>query len=63
MKKQLKILNLHTERVMSFSAMKGVKGGTAKPFIMGTGPGGGPQLMTSIGPACPTLVQGNTITC
>ena len=62
MKKQLKKLELRTECILSLSAMKSLKGGYTLMCQINTITGV-PNLMTSVGAACPTLAQGNTVSC
>ncbi len=62
MKKQLKKLEFKKEQVMSLSAMQSVKGGISArcdTFLNNDSI----NLMTSVGPMCPTLVQTNTVGC
>ncbi len=63
MNKQVKKLILRKEHILTINAgTNGYPADTLK-IVVGTGVGGGPHLVTSIGPACPTLLQKNTVGC
>lgn len=63
MKKQVKKLILRKEQILTING--GMNGHPADTLniVVGTGAGGGPHLVTSIGPTCPTLLQKNTVGC
>lgn len=68
MKKQSKKLNLKKDCVMSLCAMKSIKGGITWTCQINTITGmpvanPNPNIMTSVGMVCPTMIQGNTATC
>ncbi|MFN8354453.1 MAG: hypothetical protein U0Y10_08410 [Spirosomataceae bacterium] len=61
MKKQLKTLNLHTERVISLSAMKSIKGGyTLYCNFTNVLP---PRTSPCTSSIDPTVVKGTTVFC
>jgi hypothetical protein len=63
MKKQFKKLELKKDAILNFSKLQTIKGGLVSYtedtlyVVVGTGMGGGPHLMTSVGMVCPTMVQ------